>query len=154
MNTDNFFKNKSIDLFHPEGIELISTILFGLGFNYDNLKSDQARKEGIYFIKNLIDLELIEIYHWGNYHESLKNVKMTNEETIKNIEKVWFVGADVPDFYGMLILKYKDWYVDALKKEGLELTGRDWKSFVTEKIGDLEKWIEENRPKNTNHNTV
>ena len=45
----------------------------------------------------------------------------------------------------MVMFKHKDWYVDALEKKGLTST-TDWKTFVKEKIGDLEKWIEDNRP--------
>ncbi len=70
---------------------------------------------------------------------------ISNEEIIRHLNKVWFEGADFEHFYGMPMFKYKDWYLNALKKEGLT-PYTYWRTFVKEKIGDLEKWIEENRP--------
>lgn len=71
---------------------------------------------------------------------------MTNSEIMNLIEEVWFIGADTPDFYGMPMFKYKDWYIQKLEALGLTHTGPDWKWFVENKIGDIEKWIEENKP--------
>ena len=52
-----------------------------------------------------------------------------------------------PNFYGMVTFGSKKWYVNKLEEQGLTDT-TDWETFVKNKIGDLEQWIEENRPKN------
>ncbi len=149
MTKRELFDKKDKDLFHPEGIELISTILFALGYTYDNISSKEAREEGIALLKLLLDLDLIEVFHWGKLNEKLKDTSLSKKEILKHIEELWFKGANIQDFYGMIIFKYKDWYINALKREGLRFRGMNWKTFVKNKIGDLERWIEENRPKNT-----
>jgi hypothetical protein len=54
------------------------------------------------------------------------------------------VGADFPDFYAIPMFNFKDWYVENLKKTGFDQY-TDWEWFVKNKIGNLEKRIEENR---------
>ncbi|MFS4456718.1 hypothetical protein [Maribacter sp. 2304DJ31-5] len=151
MTKGDLFQKSDMDLFHPEGIEFISTILFGLGYTYENLSTKQARDGGLEVIELLFDLELIEVFHWGNYNEKLNGTELSKKQILNYIEELWFEGTDVPDFYGMPMFKYKNWYINALKKEGFQFRGMDWKTFVNENIGDLEKWIEENRPNSTKH---
>jgi hypothetical protein len=106
----------------------------------------EARQEGLSILQNLFKLKLIEIFHWGKHHEIIKQLDLNTKQTIKFIDVTWFEGADFEDFVDMPMFKYKDWYLNALKNEGLTHT-TNWKSFVEEKIGNLEKWIEENKPK-------
>lgn len=140
----NIFDEKNIELFSPEGVEFIYNILDSVGIT--DFKSLEAKNIGLTIIKKLFGLGLIEVYHWGTYHEDLNGQELSLKQIIALIEKVWFVGADYPDFFGMPMFKYKDWYLKALEKEGLTIT-TNWKTFVKEEIGDLEQWIEKNRPK-------
>ncbi|MBD1259904.1 hypothetical protein HZY62_04840 [Maribacter polysiphoniae] len=151
MKTIELFKEDFIELFMPDGIEYISTILANIGYTYKNESSSSAKKHGLEVIEKLLELDLIEVFYWGKYDDKLKDLTFSNSEIINKIDSLWAVGMHGPDFYRMPMFKYKNWYLDALKKEGLTQT-TNWKTFVKEKIGDLEKWIEENRPKNTNHN--
>lgn len=145
MTTKELFDPKNIELFMPDGVEFISTILSGLGYDYSNESSEEAREHGLDTIENLFELELIEVFHWGEYDKRLRGKQVPNIKTMRYIAELWIKGAKAPDFYGMPMFKYKDWYLNALKKEGLT-PYTYWRTFVKEKIGDLEKWIEENRP--------
>ena len=69
-----------------------------------------------------------------------KNGRMTYND------KIWFEGAKFPDLYGMVIFGTQKWYTEALEKKGMTNT-TNWKLFVKNKIGNLEQWIEDNRPK-------
>lgn len=51
------------------------------------------------------------------------------------------------DFYTIACFETKGWYVNKMRDLGMSPT-RNWKMFVEEEIGDLEKWIMENRPEN------
>lgn len=125
-------------------MEFIHSILQNIG--YRDFTTKQARIDGLKVIAQLFDLDLIEIFHWGNHQNVLNGIKLDKSEIIKIIGNIWFVGADYSDFMGMSMFRHKDWYVEALKREGLKLNGMDWKTFVEEKIGNIEKWIEKNRP--------
>ncbi|MCF8716464.1 hypothetical protein JM658_16680 [Joostella atrarenae] len=144
MKNETLFDEKYINLFSPDGIEFIYSILQSLG--YLDFKSSEAREKSISVIERLFELDLIEIFHWGDYQNMLKDRQFTTSETITHIKKVWFVGADFSDFYRMPMFKFKEWYLNSLREQGLEEC-TDWKIFVEEKIGSLEQWIEENRPK-------
>lgn len=46
----------------------------------------------------------------------------------------------------MPMFRYKNWYLKALEREGLTNTTY-WRTFVNEKIGDLETWIKVQKQK-------
>jgi len=149
MSNFNIFDSKYLYLFMPDGIEFIHNILENIGIN--SFKSLKARDKGLIVIKKLFDLELIEIFHWGKYDNIIRPLNLNKEQTINFIETVWFDNADFSDFSSMPMFKYKEWYLKGLNDMGLTHT-TDWKKFVQEKIVDLEKWIEENKLKNTAYN--
>ena len=146
MNSKLLFQQKNIDLFHPEGVEFIYSILQNLG--YRDFTSKQARIHGLQVIRQLFEMDLIAVFHWGEHHNLLSNLGLNKDQTIQLIDNIWFPSADYSDFLGMPMFGHKEWYLEALKRAGLTST-TDWKTFVKDKIDDLEQWIEENRPKNT-----
>lgn len=142
------FDKKKILLFEPyDGVEFIYSILQNIG-HYPNFTTLKARREGLIVIYQLFKLDLIEIFHWGKYHDELKDKKLSIFEKMMYIQELWFIGANFEDFHNMTMFKYQDWYMSELEKLGMNHT-TDWKEFVKIKIGDLEKWIEENRPEKT-----
>ncbi|MBO0324184.1 hypothetical protein J0X14_17880 [Muricauda sp. CAU 1633] len=145
MIVENIFDEQNLDLFIPnDGVEFIYSILQNLG--YRDFTTKKARKHGLDVLNKLFELDLIEIFSWGKHHDLLNNLNLTKNQTIKLIDNIWFVGADFEDFLNMPMFRHKDWYLKALDNEGLTST-TNWKTFVNEKIGDLEQWIEKNRPK-------
>lgn len=144
MKNSKLFSDDKLDLFIPEGIEYIHDVLNSIGFT--NYTSKDARVKGLETIKKLLNLKLIEIFSWGKYNNEFKDEEFSTDEIIMHLRTVWFEGADFSDFISMPMFKYKDWYVQAQENAGLTHT-TNWKWFVKSKIGDLEQWIEEHRPK-------
>lgn len=144
----NIFK-ENVNLFAPYSNEYLFDFIYLLDYSDNDLKSVQQGKkikfEVIDVIKKLLDLKIILIYSWCNNPE-LNNKNLTIEETIFHIETIWFNGATFPDFYGMVMFGTQKWYADKLWEIGMTHT-TNWESFVNEKIGDLEEWIEKNKPK-------
>lgn len=139
---------KNIDLFCPGTNEFIFDFIYGLGYSDKDLQRledrNKIKKEVLLVIKFLLEIDVIKVKTWLNKTES-KEVNDFVNQSIEEINKVWFVNASYPDFYNMVLFGPSDWYYDALKNIGFTET-TDWKVFVREKIGDLENWIEEKRP--------
>lgn len=149
MKEINIFDDKYVELFCPyDGVEFIQNIILGLGYTNKNLSSQKAKKEALIVIEELLNLNLIYVFHWGQNHSSMVGKVFTIKQTINYIDSLWFQGAGYSDFYGMVMFGYKKWYVEELEKLGMTHT-TNWKEFVKNKIGNLEKWIEDNKPKNT-----
>ena len=145
-NEENIFHLKNIDLFMPnDGVEYIYSILQNLG--YHDFTTRIAREHGLNTIRQLFELDLIEVFSWGKHQNLFSNLDFTAQQKMKLIENIWFVGADFSDFVEMVMFKHKDWYLKELVNEGLQTTGVNWKTFVDDRIGDLENWINQNRPK-------
>lgn len=147
MEKINLFNKKYINLFcyGGDGIEFFQSIMFSLGYSYKELSSLKVKKDTLYVIEELLKLKLIEVFLWGEKHSEMKDKEYSIEEILKYINSIWFDEADYPDFYGMVMFKHKEWYTHKLEKLGMTHT-TDWKWFVENKIGNLEKWIQENKP--------
>lgn len=142
----NLFDNKNIGIFSPySGIELIDYILNNIN-HYKDFTTKEARRDCLRAINKLFELELIEVFYWGKYQHELKNKELSIFENMMYLQELWFVGANFADFSFMPMFKYKDWYIEKLEEFGMTET-TDWIEFVQNKIGNLEKWIEDNRPK-------
>ena len=141
----NIFDKTNILLYEPyDGVEMIYRILENI--NHLECTTKNARRDGLRVINKLFELELIEVFHWGSYENELRGKKLSIFEKMMYLQELWFIGADFGDLASMPMFKYKDWYVKNLENLGLTHY-TDWKVFVEEKIGDIEKWIEKNRPK-------
>ncbi len=141
----NIFDKTNILLYEPyDGVEMIYRILENI--NHLEYTTKNARRDGLRVINKLFELELIEVFHWGSYENELRGKKLSIFEKMMYLQELWFIGADFGDLASMPMFKYKDWYVKNLENLGLTHY-TDWKVFVEEKIGDIEKWIEKNRPK-------
>lgn len=142
----NIFDKSSIGLFSPySGIESIDSILREIGHSKD-FTTKKARREGLLVLNELFDLELIDVFHWGSYEKELKDIELPNSIKMILIQELWFIGADFVDLTNTPMFKYKDWYITKLEKLGMSHT-TDWENFVKNKIGSIEKWIMENKPK-------
>ncbi len=142
----SIFDRKNILLFETEdGVETIEKILENTN-HYKNYTTKEVRREGLRIINKLFELNLIEIFHWGNYENELKGKNLSTFEKMMYLQELWFIGANSIDLSGMPMFKFKDWYINKLNDLGLQKYN-DWTKFVNEKVDNLEKWIEENRPK-------
>ena len=145
MISKNIFKNEYINLFCPNSNEYLFDYIYILGFKDIDSKNWKSRLVVLSVIEYLFKLKIINIYNWPNNPE-LDKKKMTIKEIIVTIDNLWDYNATFPDFYGIVIFGSQNWYVEALKKNGLSQT-INWENFVKNKIENLENWIEENKPK-------
>lgn len=146
----NIFDKKYVDLFYPYHNEILWEIADEIGYNND-YTNPNAKKETLNVLKQMLDLDIINILCWVTKPE-LENKNLTNKEIIKEIDKMWVKETDYPDFYSIVIFGLPKWYKEGLEALGLsEMPTKDelsWEYFVEYKIGNLEGWIEKNRPKN------
>ena len=142
----NIFNNEYINLFIPDdGVEFIHSIIQSLGYGIKDFKSQEVRTETLEAIRQLLEIEMLEVYSWHGHDVKTEVPKLSNEEILKKVKEQWFIGADYVDFLGMVMFGHPSWYVDKLNELGFTPT-TDWKWFVKHKIGDLEKWIKDNKP--------
>src|SRR5690606_40910780 len=134
------------------GIELLPEIIGLLGYGNYQYDDKKTRDDVLSTLKILLELDVIYIFKWFNNPE-LNEKTMSIDEILSTIDRLWFKGAEYPDIYGIVMFGPQKWYIDNLRKMGLSDT-TDWKWFVNNKIGDLEKWIKTNAPKKTNHNNI
>jgi hypothetical protein len=145
MIKNEIFNKEFRGLLCPYSFEFLNNLLGLLNYSYNRYDDDKTREEILSILRVLFELRVLYVYKWFAKPE-LDKINLTIDETLEHIDKIWFKGAKYPDFYGMLIFGNKDWYVEKLKEKGLTET-IDWEWFLDNQIPDLEKWIEENRPK-------
>ncbi|MCE2612663.1 hypothetical protein LVD13_06745 [Flavobacteriaceae bacterium D16] len=142
----DLFSKEHIDLFCPyDSLEFIHNILSNIGYGFENEASKEAKADGLAVIRKLLELNLLEVFHWGPEHSSRKGKSYTNEEILDYVDAIWKEGTQYPDFYGLVMFKYKDWYTNALEEEGLTMF-TDWRTFANTKIGNIEDFIKKHSP--------
>lgn len=152
MKNINIFEEEYLGLFTPNGIEYIWGVYMHLGISDNESSLPKNKMIILNVIEKLMNYSILQVVEWYQKPE-LNSKVLTVKETIQNLDEIWSKKAKYPDFYNMVYFASPDWYVNKTSELGLTMT-TDWKDFVKEQIGDLEKWIIKNRPKNTNHNTV
>lgn len=112
---------------------------------YPVLSEKKLKEKTLEFIKILLEKKLLDIY------TSKFNTKwnLSVEESIDKIDAIWKENASYTELISLIYFTRQKWFYQKLKSSGYDFM-TDWKKFVEEKIGDLEKWIEENRPKDLN----
>ena len=91
ITNKKLFSEKYINLFIPgDGVEFIYSILQNSGIS--DFASSKSRVKGLEIISTLFSMELIEVFHWGEEHEALKNKNLSKEETLEYIEKAYRDG--------------------------------------------------------------
>jgi len=147
---------KEIDIFEPkyliffcydnDSVEFLYNFLQELGYDFNKPISNIVKKEVLNIIKELMKLDVIYVFHWGKDNIQMRNKTLSIQETLNYINKSWYENTKYPDYYDMVMFGYKKWYIEKLKDVGYIPNKTNWSEFVKENIGDLEKWIEENKP--------
>lgn len=136
MNEMNFYMPYKVEFL----FDFFSDFEIKLNEPYTLEKKNKVLK----FIRILLENKII---YAGSYIDN-KTFKKWDSPINKIIEDIflnWKENLDYSDFYNIVLFRYESWYIEALKREGYnDLV--DWNWFIEEKIGDLKKWIEKNRP--------
>ena len=146
MNNFIIFKEKYSNVFteYGHGVDTIQHILESIGYNLYNLNSNEARKEGIQVIKELLKYHLIEITYLNGKPFNDNKLKLT--EKISLINELWPKDQLVIDYEFIVNFKYQDWYLKKMREIPIDLN-TDWKWFSIEFVPNMKEWIENNRPK-------
>ncbi len=144
MIEKDVFKGKNINLFCPNVNEFLYNFIYLIEYSDEASNDWKSRHVVLSVIEILLNFEVIYVYDWIA-KPKLKNKKLDNKSIIKEIDEIWFKGAKYSDYYNMVMFGSTRWYVDSLAKLGMTNT-TNWEYFVKNKIGDLEKWIEDNKP--------
>lgn len=133
-----------VNFYIPNKIELLFDF-----FGEFNIKTNEPyireRKDKVL---NSIKIMLLQnVIYVGKYDENKKFETWNTpvEEIISKLDKIWTENMQFSEFYDMVWFGYKKWYLERLVKESYEST-MDWKWFIENKIGNIERWIEENKP--------
>ena len=111
-----------------------------------NKKYTQENKEKVLnSILTLLNQRIIFVGNWID-NNNFKRWNLSNKEIIEKINSLWLEGTEYPELYNIVYFNYEEWYIDELEKLGFN-ENSNWDTFIKENIGNLEKWIEENRPK-------
>lgn len=138
------FKEKNLDLVCPNPFEFLTELLSLLGYSNKEYNLKTTREDVLETLKLLFELQVLDVHTWYAKPQ-LNNLDLSIIEKLNHINEIWFKGAKYPDFYNMMIFVSPDWYINQTKELGLTMT-TNWKTFVKENIGDLEQWIEKNKP--------
>ena len=139
------FYEENISLFAPSSNEFLYNFIYQLGYKDEDANDWKARFIVLSVIKELFELRVLSVHSWCN-DEKLNNENLSIDEIINRIDYLWKKNTKYPDYYNMLVFGTQKWYIDKLRSLGMTNT-TDWNSFVEKKIGNLEKWIELNKPK-------
>lgn len=140
MGTNNFYI--------PYKIELLFDFFPELNVRVDKYYSSDEKKEVLKWVRKLLEERIIFAGEFGD-DKKLKRWDLSIDKIIDKISANWKEDIDFPGFYNIVWFGYEDWYINALKKEGYN-DELDWKWFLDNKIGEIEVWVKENRPKNVN----
>lgn len=141
MKEVNLFNENYIDLLCPYYVEYLWSITSKLEENNET----NIREKTLEIISQLLDLQIVYVGDEWLDPTTLKKWELSNEAIIDRIKKKWFIGAQFPDLYEIAAFGYKEWYINSLAKADFQ-KAKNWKTFVSTNIGDLESWIQFNRP--------
>lgn len=145
MTKEELFKEEYIDLFSPFCFEYLHELIGLLGYYIDDYDKSETRENVLETLQILFDFEILEVCDWIQ-EPKLNGQNLTNREILNHIDRMWLKNTKYSDFYNLLIFSTQNWYTDKLVNLGLTHTA-NWKFFVKEKIGNLEKWLDEKKPK-------
>lgn len=144
MRSQEIF-NEHINLLSPYPFEYIHELLGLLGYSSKQYNTFKAKRDTLETLAVLLDLEMLKVCDWVKEPE-LNQKKMSKTEVMLYICLFWSEKVEFDHFYDTTLFGTQKWYLEKLEKLGMTHS-TNWEAFVRDKIGDLEEWIENNRPK-------
>lgn len=137
----------NIEFYCPYRIELLFDFFGKFKVStQDNNYDRESKNKILNAVSILLEQKIIFAGKWIDVN-NFEKWDMTIPKIVLQIDNLWKNNTEFPDFYNMVWFGYQSWYIEGLNRLGFERT-RNWETFVREKIGDLEQWIEENKPNN------
>ncbi len=147
MKIDVFSKKYSLIL-NPYSLESFEQLTIFLSEKDKTITFKKLKNNSIDVFSFLLENKIIYVLEsdWMR-KKGYKNTKLNNEEIIKTLKEKWNIDTSFEVLYNLFWFKYQDWYTESFVQKGLTIYTTNWNLFLNEKIGDLDKWIEENKPK-------
>lgn len=144
----DIFSKKYNSILHPFHLESLNHLSGFIKSTDNSLSFIEMKKNTLEVLNFLLENNIVYVLEKDfMMNKEFRKIKLSNEEIINEINNNWFEDISWEDFYFMLWFRFQDWYKDRLIAEGLVNKPMKWNDFVKNNIGDLEQWIEENRPK-------
>lgn len=146
MNLD-IFSEKYNSILHPFHLENLDQLSVFIKNKNNHLPFKELKKETLEIISFLLENDIVYALeqNWmGN--KEFKKTKLSNKDIIDKINNNWREDTSWEEFYFMLWFKFQDWYTTKLSAKGLTYYSVDWNKFINDKIGNLEQWIQDNKP--------
>lgn len=134
----------ALKFYCPHYIELLFDFFGEFDISTNDRYTPEKKRKVLNTVSELLSNKIIYIGNIEN--KKIKRWSLSNEDILKKIDVLWHERTDFEEFYDMVWFGYENWYIEKLEQIGLS-NNIDWKIFVETKIGDLEKWIEQNKPK-------
>jgi len=147
MKKNYLYTKERIDVFCPNHTEYLWDIIAVIKNDNKYISENVLKHFTLAYVAEMIEKEIIHVGNEWISNNTLKYWELSKEEVINKIDEMWFKNAEYPDFLEMVWFGYQNWYIEALKNVGNGKEKILWKDFVKNNIGNLEKWIEENKPK-------
>tara|TARA_R100001377_G_C3142603_1_gene93263 strand:+ start:199 stop:648 length:450 start_codon:yes stop_codon:yes gene_type:complete len=149
MIKSDIFKNIYIDILHPFHLENLWQLVKYVENKTNNLKPNELKEITLKILTFLLNEKLIYILENNfMYNKDFKRTHLSNTLIMQSINEKWTSSISDDDLYNLAWFKFEDWYINKLSEKGLNIYTMDWNKFLEDNIGDLEQWINHNRPKN------
>ena len=144
----NIFDKKYNAILHPYNLESLNHLALFIKDKKRDLDFENLKLITLNVLEYLIDNDIIYILdpNWMKNKEYTQS-KLSKESIINIANEKWSHNISDEEFYDLFWFRFQDWYTTKLVEKGLTYYSFDWNEFINEKIGNLEQWIKENRPK-------
>jgi len=146
LNNKNIFSSKNLILFSPFSIECLWHIIAKIKDNRPNISFNDLKSQTLEIIEYFLNYKLFFLIEKITDDKKFIRSNKSDKEIIEYIEKSWNEDTEFIDLYILAWFRYESWYRDGLVSLGLTPT-TNWEDFVSNNIGNLEKWIKKNKPK-------
>jgi len=142
----NIFDPEYIEFLCPYWHETVWDIIGSVKDKDSTLKKNEIKVVVLNILFQLLENKLIFIINNFNDDKIPIKLNLSPQDSINYVDNIWKESFDYPEYYSLNFYGFEKWYVNPLIKLGLEHT-TNWQNFVHNNIGDIEKWIKENKPK-------
>ncbi|MEE9350043.1 MAG: hypothetical protein V3U80_08355 [Flavobacteriaceae bacterium] len=144
MKKINLFQKTYIDILCPLYTENLWHIISLI--NNNQISHNELKTTVLSILNYLLENKILFVIDEIIDNKTFIRSKLNKDQTIQFIDSKWNEKIDFMDLYLLAWFRFEDWYIDGLTKKGL-VSIKDWQKFVAKEIGDLEKWINNNKPK-------
>lgn len=135
------------EFYIPFTIELLFDFFGKYDIKINDNYTRDSKEKVLKAISILLEQKIIFVGNWSDNKEFII-WELSNSEILLQIDLLWKKDIKFHEFYNLVWFGYQKWYIDGLNNKGFGKEKISWNIFIEERLGNLELWIEENKPKN------